>query len=132
MIIVDTTLCTGCKRCERVCPNSAIQVNPVSKKAEINHNMCAECGMCIEECPKNAIKFLASSTRNMYNMDNNKQQYAEDSTHTIVSNNDITFPRNIPGSGRGKRYGMGKHHGKGRCQRKGLSHSYGKNRRRDY
>jgi len=51
----DSTMCTGCRACEQICPTSYIKIVPdkegflypqkdVSKK-------CIECGLCMKHCP---------------------------------------------------------------------------------
>ncbi|MFX1579586.1 MAG: 4Fe-4S binding protein, partial [Promethearchaeota archaeon] len=53
--IIDEELCTGCKRCVRVCPHNAIKMN-AKDKAEANDKLCAGCGLCWYECPEDAIR----------------------------------------------------------------------------
>ena len=47
---IDTDRCTGCKRCEKVCP---MQV-PIRKN--INDMECIRCGACKKACPEQAIR----------------------------------------------------------------------------
>jgi pyruvate ferredoxin oxidoreductase delta subunit len=49
---VDRQKCTGCRRCEMVCPDMAIRV---TGKAEVNYDYCKGCGICARECPVKAI-----------------------------------------------------------------------------
>jgi formate hydrogenlyase subunit 6/NADH:ubiquinone oxidoreductase subunit I len=123
MILVDDTLCTGCKRCEKACPNSAIRVNPVSKKAEINNNLCSECGMCIEECPKNALSFPSQQNSNIHNSDDYRP-YAKGNIYAEVSNRNIPSHLQTPAFGKRGGSGMGRHQGKG--HRRGWFHKKGK------
>jgi Pyruvate/2-oxoacid:ferredoxin oxidoreductase delta subunit len=53
--IVDDELCTGCKRCVRVCPHSALSMTS-ENIAEVNQQRCTGCGLCWYECPEKAIK----------------------------------------------------------------------------
>ena len=53
--IVDKSLCTGCKRCVRVCPHNAIEMN-ANDKADVSEDLCAGCGLCWYECPEEAIR----------------------------------------------------------------------------
>lgn len=52
---VDAESCLGCKLCEPVCPSNAIEVKPVTKKAEIETSLCFKCTNCQQTCPTNAI-----------------------------------------------------------------------------
>ena len=53
--LVDEKLCTGCKRCVRICPHNAIMMNE-REKAEVSDERCAGCSLCWYECPEDAIK----------------------------------------------------------------------------
>ena len=53
--LIDKDLCTGCKRCVRVCPHDAIKMNS-KDKAEVDTDLCAGCGLCWYECPEKAIR----------------------------------------------------------------------------
>lgn len=50
---VNSRQCTGCARCDKVCPVDAIQI--IDGKAIIDPTECIECGKCVEECPEDAI-----------------------------------------------------------------------------
>jgi Fe-S-cluster-containing hydrogenase component 2 len=52
-VIVDQEKCTGCGKCEEVCPVEAIEM--ASDKAVVDEEACVDCGTCIEECPEEAI-----------------------------------------------------------------------------
>ncbi|OUJ18731.1 putative Fe-S center protein [Methanonatronarchaeum thermophilum] len=56
---VDKETCTGCKKCNDICPENAIQVN---NKAEINQQTCIGCGSCVGWCPKGAVKIPWSNS----------------------------------------------------------------------
>jgi electron transfer flavoprotein alpha subunit len=51
-IFIDYDLCTGCKRCVKICPYNGVEVK--DGKAVIN-DRCTSCGVCIDACPENAI-----------------------------------------------------------------------------
>jgi ferredoxin-type protein NapH len=54
-VVIDTSKCTECGRCQAVCPTFSI------KKTDNNiHHAsitCTRCGKCMDECPGNAIRF---------------------------------------------------------------------------
>jgi dihydroorotate dehydrogenase (NAD+) catalytic subunit len=52
--IIDGGLCTGCKRCVRVCPHNALSMTS-ENIAEVNSDHCTGCGLCWYECPEKAI-----------------------------------------------------------------------------
>lgn len=51
---VREDLCTGCKRCIRVCPQTAIAM--VGNIARVNQNQCIGCGKCVPVCPSGALR----------------------------------------------------------------------------
>ena len=56
--VVDRLKCTGCRRCEDVCPVGAIHVTYV---AQINRALCVGCGACTQACPNEAIRLAQSA-----------------------------------------------------------------------
>lgn len=50
---VDSTACTGCGICKRVCAYGAVRI--VEKKAVIDGNKCIGCGLCVSACPERAL-----------------------------------------------------------------------------
>jgi polyferredoxin len=54
---VDRESCIGCRKCEKVCPSSAISVNSVDKKAFITTALCHQCTNCQRVCPTHAIRY---------------------------------------------------------------------------
>lgn len=53
MYQVDTSSCTGCGTCEKVCPTDAVKI--IEGVAIIDHSLCNDCGSCFYTCPKGAI-----------------------------------------------------------------------------
>jgi ferredoxin/bacterioferritin-associated ferredoxin len=56
---VDETICTGDKRCERICPSGAIKV--IEKKAKVDEKKCVACGKCEDICREAAVKLVPRS-----------------------------------------------------------------------
>ena len=49
-----TNACIGCKKCEKVCPNSAVSVQ--NELAAVDYDKCTGCGLCAEACPTGSLK----------------------------------------------------------------------------
>ena len=49
-----TDACTGCRRCEAVCPQKCIDIT--KKPVVIDQHHCLHCGRCTEICPKQIIE----------------------------------------------------------------------------
>ncbi|NIA08923.1 MAG: 4Fe-4S dicluster domain-containing protein [Nitrospiraceae bacterium] len=56
MFTVDESLCKGCGKCVKNCPQGAITL--IDKKAHIDPTQCRGCGICMKVCPAGAIKPL--------------------------------------------------------------------------
>lgn len=52
---VDEEKCTGCGKCEKLCPMNNIKV--VDKKV-VENKQCTMCYRCINNCPKQAMTLL--------------------------------------------------------------------------
>ncbi len=52
--VVFTENCIGCKACETVCPESAINVK--NGKASVDYDSCLGCDLCIAACKQSALK----------------------------------------------------------------------------
>jgi NAD-dependent dihydropyrimidine dehydrogenase PreA subunit len=50
---VDTDLCTGCRSCEEVCPNTSIKLE--ESIAVVNKEDCIECRACVDVCTTQAM-----------------------------------------------------------------------------
>lgn len=50
-----TQACTGCGRCEEICPEHAIERK--NNKVRFDYSRCIRCYCCQEICPENAIDF---------------------------------------------------------------------------
>ncbi len=53
---VDDKLCAGCRRCNTLCPYSAITYDEVKKRSAIQSAACKACGCCAAGCPSGAIQ----------------------------------------------------------------------------
>jgi len=52
---LDQAACTGCGRCQEVCPHQVFVVE--NRKARIaDFDACMECGACAMNCPDGAIR----------------------------------------------------------------------------
>ncbi|MGD0056253.1 MAG: 4Fe-4S binding protein [Methanomassiliicoccales archaeon] len=52
---VDENRCTGCGKCEEVCPARVYRIIDRLSKVE-GAEECTECGACMDECPSKAIE----------------------------------------------------------------------------
>ncbi len=55
---LDTTRCTGCGRCEEVCPRGVVKMNG-GKAFLADRDACIECGACARNCAFGAIAVAA-------------------------------------------------------------------------
>lgn len=51
-LLYDKEKCTGCRRCEEVCPEQAIQM--IGREAVTDRIRCRACGQCAERCLRDA------------------------------------------------------------------------------
>jgi len=58
--VVDSGICTGCRKCEKRCPMGAVSVQ--NKKAVVNLDRCIGCGVCVPSCKPESIKLQAKKT----------------------------------------------------------------------
>jgi iron only hydrogenase large subunit-like protein len=62
-VVVDSTACTGCVGCMKVCPTRAIRVR--GGLAEVNRDKCIDCGACIDACGRHAVGVRTSRTSDL-------------------------------------------------------------------
>lgn len=53
-VFPDTSKCTGCGECVKVCPTGAISF-PAEKRPRIDKDLCNTCGSCVEACKVGAM-----------------------------------------------------------------------------
>jgi NADH-quinone oxidoreductase subunit I len=66
--------CTGCKVCEKTCPNKSIYIishKGISQKIELKHfiwrlDACTFCNACVIACPFDALKFKNNFEQAVY------------------------------------------------------------------
>ncbi len=57
-LVLDSERCSGCGRCEEVCPHAVFAIT--NRKVTIAHREnCMECGACKMNCPAQAIEVEA-------------------------------------------------------------------------
>ncbi len=54
-VVVDEGECSGCGKCEDMCPHDAIHV--IDEVAVIDYDHCDALGGCIKTCPQDAISW---------------------------------------------------------------------------
>jgi len=61
--VVDTTLCTGCESCKKLCPTLAVTMTGPKRKpkASIDEHACVACSICGARCPAEAITMAPRS-----------------------------------------------------------------------
>lgn len=58
-VIFNSSRCTGCTACVKVCPTEAIRVT--RSKAVIYNDRCIDCGRCVSTCPHHAFSVKSDS-----------------------------------------------------------------------
>jgi len=48
--------CTHCGACITICPSSAFELEPVTRKVNFYDEKCMACGLCIKACPPRAME----------------------------------------------------------------------------
>ena len=48
--------CTHCGVCVTICPTSAFELVPQTRRINFNHENCIACGLCIKACPPRALE----------------------------------------------------------------------------
>jgi heterodisulfide reductase subunit A len=75
--IVDEEVCAGCGVCEAICAYSAVEVDPMTKKAKVNEAICKGCGACAVNCPSKAMQLKNFSPKQLIDViDTATKEYA--------------------------------------------------------
>lgn len=64
---IDTNVCIGCGKCEKLCPMNNIKI--VEGKA-VSGNMCTLCYRCFSSCPQKAITILGKEVLEQHRIEN--------------------------------------------------------------
>jgi heterodisulfide reductase subunit A len=48
--------CSGCRICNELCPYSAIEFDPATRRSHVIAAACKACGACVAACPSGAVK----------------------------------------------------------------------------
>lgn len=84
MIFIEKAKCTGCRLCEKACPQGSISMR--DKKAEVDITTCTFCGICVETCLKEkAISIKKKKSKNTHNLKEHKDiaVFIETTDHEI-------------------------------------------------
>ena len=55
---VDPDICSGCRRCLRLCQFGAMEFSFADRKASVDQRKCYGCGVCRAECDRSAISLV--------------------------------------------------------------------------
>lgn len=59
-VCVDTSTCTLCLACARICPPDALAGDAASGSLHFTESACVQCGLCVAACPEQAIVLVPS------------------------------------------------------------------------
>ena len=51
----DNERCTDCGACITICPTSAFEIEPATRRVLFYDSKCIACGLCIKACPPRAM-----------------------------------------------------------------------------
>lgn len=66
---IKLDVCTGCGKCEKLCPMKNIRI---SEGKAVSGNMCTLCYRCFSSCPQKAITILGSKVLEQHSIENYK------------------------------------------------------------
>lgn len=64
---IKRSVCTGCGKCEKLCPMKNIRI---SEGKAVSGNMCTLCYRCFSSCPQKAITILGSKVLEQHRIEN--------------------------------------------------------------
>ena len=85
MITINSEKCTGCGRCQKVCP-ALIPVIGKGESPTLHHpEVCIECGHCVDVCPTGAYEHSSFPSESIHPIDRNVLPSAESLMELIRS-----------------------------------------------
>ncbi len=54
MLHIDSTACSGCGSCKKVCPHGVLSIEQRKARVKVEER-CIECGACQLNCPEKAL-----------------------------------------------------------------------------
>jgi UDP-glucose 4-epimerase len=72
---VDEEMCVGCGECKEVCVFKGMEM--IDDNAQVNQERCLGCGRCEEVCPNNAISIEFSNPRDIEELIDLLESYAD-------------------------------------------------------
>lgn len=66
--VIEPEVCRGCGACVKICPYTAISLDPVKKVAKVNEALCEGCGACAAACPSGALQQKNFTKKQLLNM----------------------------------------------------------------
>ena len=55
-VIRNEERCTHCGACITICPTSAFELDPLTRRVNFYNERCVACGQCIKACPPRAME----------------------------------------------------------------------------
>ncbi len=55
-VIRNEERCTHCGACITICPTSAFELDPLTRRVNFDNEKCVACGQCIKACPPRAME----------------------------------------------------------------------------
>jgi len=55
-VIRNEERCTHCGACITICPTSAFELDPLTRRVNFDNERCVACGQCIKACPPRAME----------------------------------------------------------------------------
>jgi heterodisulfide reductase subunit A len=75
---VNEEICTGCGKCTKVCPYTAIELDEIKEVAKVYDVKCKGCGSCSSTCPVGAVQVRHFKDAQILTMVENLLPFKED------------------------------------------------------